>query len=410
MRRVAITGLGVISSVGIGRQAFFSSLLAGHSGIRRLRAPFADQLSVRIGAEVDFDPAAHFPKTRLALLDRFSQLAIIAANEALSDASLVMDDALREATCIHVGSAVGGTNTLEEGYDDLFRRGKERLPPYTVLRAMNNAAAAHISIDHGLFGQSMTYSTACSSSAVAIGEAFRAIRHGYARAAVAGGAESMLSFGNMRAWEALRTLASEDPLDPGASCRPFSRDRTGLVLGEGGAMLVLEDMDEAMRRGAHIYAELAGYAASSDATHIARPDMAGQVRAMRAALADARLPIDAIDYVNAHGTATPAGDVIETSAIKEVFGAQAGGLAVSSTKSMHGHLLGAAGAVEFVATILAIANGAIPPTANLRQPDPDCDLDYVANTGRDGLTVRAAMSNSFAFGGSNAVLVARAPG
>lgn len=408
MRRVAITGLGVVSPVGIGASAFIDSLLAARSGIRRLHAPFAEQLVIRIGAEIDFDPVAHFPKPRLAMLDRFSQFAILAANEALSDSGIVLNDALRDSTCVHIGSAMGGTHTLEDGYDDLFRRGKDRLPPYTVLRAMNNAAAAHISIDHGLRGQSVTYSTACSSSAVAIGEAFRAIRHGYATVAVAGGAESLLTLGTMRAWEALRTLAVEDASDAGASCRPFSKDRTGLVLGEGSGMLILEDMEHAMQRGARIYAELAGYGTASDATHITRPDTTGQVRAMRAALSDAGTSIDEIDYINAHGTATLAGDVIETSAIKEVFGQHAGRLAVSSTKSMHGHLMGAAGAVEFIATVLAIAQGGIPPTANLREPDPDCDLDYVANKARSGLKLKAAMSNSFAFGGSNAVLVARA--
>ena len=407
MRRVAITGLGVVSPVGVGTTPFFESLLSGRSGIRRLSAPFAGQLSIRIGAEVDFDPAVHFAKPRLAMLDRYSQLAIVAANEAIADAGMILDDELRDATGVFIGTSVGGTHTLEDGYDDLFRSGKDRLPPFTVLRAMNNAAAAHISIDHGLHGQSSTYSTACSSSAMAIGEAFRAIRHGYVRAAVAGGAESMLSYGTMRAWEALRTLASEDAADVGASCRPFSKDRTGLVLGEGAAMLMLEDMEQAVKRGAHILAEMAGYGVSSDATHMARPDKAGQVRAMRAALADARLSGDTIGYVNAHGTATPAGDVIETAAIKDVFGGHAEMLAVSSTKSMHGHLMGAAGAVEFVATVLAIRNGAIPPTANLREADPECDLDYVPNTARHGLKLRAAMSNSFAFGGCNAVLIAK---
>jgi len=408
MRRVAITGLGVVSPVGVGAKPFFESLLSGQSGIRRLAAPFAEQLSIRIGAEVDFDPATHFTRPRLVMLDRFSQMAIIAANEAVADAGMIMDDELRNATGVFIGTSVGGTHTMEEGYDDLFRRGKDRLPPYTVLRAMNNAAAAHISIDHGLHGQTSTYSTACSSSAMAIGEAFRAIRHGYARAAIAGGAESLLSMGTMRAWEALRTLAPEDAADVTASCRPFSKDRTGLVLGEGAAMLVLEDMETAVQRGAHIFAELAGYGVASDGTHMTRPDKAGQVRAMRAALADAGLAGDAIGYVNAHGTATSAGDVIETAAIKEVFGAHAGQLAVSSTKSMHGHLMGAAGAVEFVATVLAIRNGAIPPTAHLRESDSECDLDYVPNTARHGLNLRAAMSNSFAFGGSNAVLIARA--
>jgi 3-oxoacyl-[acyl-carrier-protein] synthase II len=273
---------------------------------------------------------------------------------------------------------------------------------------MSNAAAAQISIEHGLQGPSVTYSTACSSSAIAVGEALRAIRHGYADAAIAGGVESFLTFGAIRAWEALRTLALEDPDDPANSCRPFSADRTGLVLGEGAGMLVLEELDHAVRRGARIHAEVIGYGAGSDAAHIAKPDMAGQVRTMQLALDDAGIGPQDIDYINAHGTATVAGDVVETAAIKQVFGAHAARIPISSTKAVHGHLMGAAGAVEFVTVILAIIRGAIPPTAHLRVLDPKCDLDYVPNTGRRGATVRAAMSNSFAFGGSNAVLIARA--
>jgi 3-oxoacyl-[acyl-carrier-protein] synthase II len=297
---------------------------------------------------------------------------------------------------------------LEESYRDLFLDRKDRLPPYTTLRVMNNAAAAHISIDFGLRGPSCTYSTACASSAIAVGEAFRAIRHDYIDAAVAGGAECLLTLGTMRAWEALKTLAAEDADDPATSCRPFSKDRTGLVLGEGAGMLVLEDMEHALRRNAHIYAELVGYGAASDAAHIAKPDIQGQIRAMRSALADAGMAAEDIDYINAHATATLAGDIVETAAIKEVFGAHAYRLAVSSTKSMHGHLMGAAGIIEFVVAILAIVRGAIPPTAHLRNPDPECDLDCVPIAARLGVKVRAAMSNSFAFGGSDAVLIARA--
>jgi 3-oxoacyl-[acyl-carrier-protein] synthase II len=272
---------------------------------------------------------------------------------------------------------------------------------------MNNAAAGHVSIDHGLRGPSLTYSTACSSSAIAVGEACRAIRHGYIDAAVAGGAESLLTLGTIRAWEALRTLAVTEADDPSASCRPFSRDRTGLVLAEGAGMLVLEELDHAKRRGARIRTEVIGYGASSDASHLTRPGEEGQVRAMRLALADAGVAPDEIDYINAHGTATLAGDVVETAAIRKVFGERATRIPVSSTKSMHGHMMGAAGAVEFIAAVMAIGRGGLPPTANLRVPDPDCDLDYVPNTGRRGVAVRTVMSNSFAFGGSNAVLIAR---
>jgi len=407
LRRVAVTGMGVVSPVGSSCDQFFDNLLAGKSGIRRLSASFAGGLSARIGGEVEFDPAVHFPKAKLGLLDRFSQFALVAAAQAVLDSGMALDDKLQERAGVFLGIGMGGAQTLEAGYSELFLQRKERLPPFTVLRTMNNAAAAHISMDFGLRGPSYTYSTACSSSSIAIGEAVRAIRHGYADAALAGGAESLFSLGTLRAWEALRTLALEDAQDPAASCRPFSRDRTGLVLGEGAGVIVLEDLESARRRGARIYAEVIGYGAASDAAHIAKPDMAGQVRAMRAALEDAGIAPAEVDYLNAHGTATVAGDVIETAAIKQVFGAQAGRIPVSSTKSMHGHLMGAAGAVEFVAAILAIVRGAIPPTANLRVADPECDLDYVANEGRSGIAVRTVMSNSFAFGGSNAVLIAR---
>jgi 3-oxoacyl-[acyl-carrier-protein] synthase II len=302
---------------------------------------------------------------------------------------------------------MGGSTTVEAGYEELFAAGKDRLPPHTVPRAMNNAAAGHISIDHGLRGPSLTFSTACSSSAIAVGEAFRAIRHGYIDAAIAGGAESLLTLGTIRAWEALRTLAITDAADPSTSCRPFSKDRTGLVLAEGAGMLMLEALDCARQRGAPIRAEVIGYGASSDASHLTRPGEEGQVRAMRLALADAHANPDEIDYINAHGTATLAGDVIETAAIRKTFGDRAPRIPVSSTKSMHGHMMGAAGAVEFIAAIMTIERGAIPPTANLRAPDPECDLDYVPNVGRKGVPIRMAMSNSFAFGGSNAVLIAR---
>jgi 3-oxoacyl-[acyl-carrier-protein] synthase II len=273
---------------------------------------------------------------------------------------------------------------------------------------MNNAAAGHISIDYGLHGPNVTYSTACSSSAIAIGEACRTIRHGYVDAAIAGGAESLLTLGTIRAWEALRTLAVTDTDDPAASCRPFSKDRTGLVLAEGAGMVVLETLERAMDRGARIHCELIGYAARSDAMHLTRPGLEGQVEAMRLALADASVSPDEVDYINAHGTATIAGDAIETAAIKRVFGKRAFAIPVSSTKSMHGHLMGATGAVEFIAAILAMTRGAVPPTVHLRTSDPECDLDYVPNCAREGVALRTVMSNSFAFGGSNAVLIARA--
>ena len=407
MRKVVVTGLGVISPVGNGRDAFFASLSAGRSGIRRLTSEFSPRLVAKVGGEVDFDGTAIFPKPKLALLDRFSQFALAAAIEAMGDAGIEAGDPRKESAGVYLGTGLGGAQTTESGYADLFLHGKDRLPPYTVVRAMNNSATAHISIDFALRGPSLTYSTACSSSAIAVGEAFHAIRHGYMDLAIAGGAESMLTLASIRAWEALRTLATEDEQDPAASCRPFSRDRTGLVLGEGAGMLILESEGSAKSRGAKIYAEVAGYGASSDASHLTRPAQSGQSAAMRRALSDAGLAPESIGYINAHGTATLAGDQIETAAIREVFGAHAAHLAVSSTKSMHAHLMGATGAVEFIAAILALQRGLLPPTANLRVPDPECDLDYVANTARASVELEAVMSNSFAFGGSNAVLVAR---
>ncbi len=406
MRRVLVTGIGVICPVGGNRDEFFANLLAGKSGIRRLSLEFASRLAIRIGGEVEFDPAAHFARPKLALLDRFSQFALVAAGQAISDAGIGDDDTRKDRAGVYLGTGLGGARTMEAGYADIFLEAKDRVSPYTVVRGMNNAAAAHVSIDFGLRGPNLTFSTACSSSAVAIGEACRAIRHGYVDLAVAGGAEALLTLGVMRAWEALRTLAAEDPEDPAASCRPFSLDRSGLVLGEGAGVVVLETAEHARARGAKAYAELAGYGSTSDADHLTRPSQRGQAAAMRLALADARLAAGDIGYVNAHGTATLAGDRIEVAAIKDVFGAHARRLAVSSTKSMHGHLMGATGAVEFIASVLALYHGALPPTANLRVPDPECDLDFVPETGRRGVELCAVMSNSFAFGGSNAVLIA----
>ena len=406
-RRVVVTGMGVISPVGNDCGTFFANLLDGRSGIRKLSAKFASHLTADVGGQVDYDPTARFPRPKLALLDRFSQFALEAAAQAIRDAGIELEESLKACTGVFVGTGLGGASTMEAGYEEIFLGGKDRLPPPTVPRTMNNAAAGHISIEYGLRGPSFTYSTAGSSSAIAIGEACRAIRHGYIESAIAGGAESLLTLGTIRAWEALRALAVTDTEDPAASCRPFSKDRTGLVLAEGAGMLVLETLDQALRRGARIHAEVIGYGAASDASHLTRPGEEGQVRAMRLALADASASPDEIDYINAHGTGTPAGDVIETAAIRKAFGHHAGHIPVSSTKSMHGHLMGAAGAVEFIASIMAIGRGAVPPTANLRVPDPECDLDYVSNLGRSGIAVRTVMSNSFAFGGSNAVLIGR---
>jgi 3-oxoacyl-[acyl-carrier-protein] synthase II len=407
-RRVVITGLGVISPVGNNPTEFFAHLMAGHSGIKKLQVPFAAQLSTRIAAPVEnFDPSAHFSKMQLTSLERFSQFALVAAEQAVSDAGLILSEEEKPRAGICMGSCLGGASTLEDGYVELFQKETPRVKPLSVLLSMNNAAASHISLKYGLQGANVTYATACSSSAIAIGEAYRQIKHGYAEVMLAGGAEAMLTLGVMKAWEALRTVANEDEQDAGASCKPFSQDRSGLVLGEGAAVLVLEDAERAVKRGAKIYAELVGYDCSSDASHITKPDAVGQSRTIVKALNDAGLQPYDIGYINAHGTATLAGDVQETLAIKNVFGAHAKNIPISSTKSMHGHLMGATGAVEFIAAVLALENNAVPPTINLRHPDPECDLDYVPNEGRIGLNLNAVMSNSFAFGGSNAVLIAQ---
>ncbi len=407
-RRVVITGLGIVSPVGKTPGEFFANLMAGRSGIRHLQTDFVEQLSIRIGAPVEgFDPAAHFSKIQLAGIERFSQFALVAAAQAVQDAQLELSADEQARAGVYMGSCLGGASTLEDGYIEVFKRETPRIKPLSVLLSMNNAAASHLSIKYHLQGPNITYATACSSSAIAVGEAYRQIRHGYADVMLAGGSEAMLTLGAMKAWEALRTLAHEDPDDAGASCKPFSKNRSGLVLGEGAAVLVLEDAERALKRGANIYAELAGYDCSSDSSHITKPDAAGQTRTMLNALRAAQLQPQDIHYINAHGTATLAGDIEETKAIKQVFGAHAAKVPVSSTKSMHGHLMGATGAVEFMAAVLALQHNAIPPTINLHEADPECDLDYVPNQGRSGVKLDAVMSNSFAFGGSNAVLIAK---
>lgn len=407
-RRVFITGLGVVSPVGQNPEELFSNLMAGRSGIRRLQTSFIEKLSIRIGAPVvNFNPGAHFSKIQLTGIERFSQFALVAASQAMQDANLELCETEYTRAGVYMGSCLGGAGTLEDGYAEVFQREHPRIKPLSVLLSMNNAAASHLSIKYHLRGSNITFATACSSSAIAIGEACRHIRNGYADVMLAGGSEAMLTLGAMKAWEALHTLANEDPDDAAASCKPFAKNRSGLVLGEGAAVLILEDAERAIKRGAKIYAELAGYDCTSDSSHITKPDAAGQARTISNALRDAGLQPQDIGYINAHGTATLAGDIEETKAIREVFGSHAQGIPISSTKSMHGHLMGATGAVEFMAAVLALRHNSIPPTINLYHPDPECDLDYVPNQGRTGVKLDAVMSNSFAFGGSNAVLIAK---
>jgi len=409
-RRVAVTGLGVLAPSGASVAELVENLAAGRSAVRRLAAdPFA-ALRSPIGAPVDSDCTANFQSQRLKMLDRVSQLALAAAAAAVADARLELPTEPAERCGVSVGTGMGGAATTDEGYHVIYAERSNRVKPFTVLASMANAAASWIGIDYGITGPNLTYSTACSSSAVALGEAARRIWSGEVDLMIAGGTEAPLTYGVLRAWEAMRTIATEDPVDPTASCRPFAKTRSGLVLGEGAAFVVLEEWNRAKARGAHIHAELTGYGLSSDALHITRPTVFGQAAAMRAALACAGLEPGAIDYVNAHGTATAHNDAVETAAIKEVFGERAYGLPVSSTKSMHGHLLGAAGALEFVIAIASMEHDLVPPTMHLDVPDPECDLDYVPGRARRGASLGAVMSNSFAFGGTNAVLIAERPG
>jgi 3-oxoacyl-[acyl-carrier-protein] synthase II len=407
--RVAVTGLGVVAPLGDGVESTCASLLAGRSGVRRLDAPLCEGLRSPIGACTGFRGEAHFAASQLRLLDRVSQLALVAAAQAVADANLDFGAEVSERCGVSVGTGMGGAGTTDEGYHIIYAQRSDRVKPYTVLTSMTNAPASWVGIEYGITGPNLTYSTACSSSAVALGEAARRIWSGEVDVMLAGGAEAPLTFGVLRAWEAMRTIASQDPQDPSASCRPFARSRTGLVLGEGAAFVALEEWQHALARGAPIHAELTGYGLTTDTAHITRPSIAGQAGAMRAALRSARLDPRAVDYINAHGTATLQNDAVETAAIKEVFGTHASTLPVSSTKSMHGHLLGAAGALEFVIAVASLERGIIPPTMHLDLPDPACDLDYVAGRPRTGVPLRTVMSNSFAFGGTNAVLIAETP-
>jgi nodulation protein E len=399
-RRVAVTGLGVISAIGHNSAEFWQSLQAGRSGIATLQAVDPALLRFSSGAEVrNYAPAQYFDEKELGLLDRFAQFGVIAAREAIAAAGVEWTQPLRESTAIVTGSCVGGQSTEDEGFVNLYRNNIPRVNPFTIPRTMENAAASRISLETGVVGPTYTISTACSSSNHAIGQAFWMVRSGAVAMAITGGSEAVFSLGFLKAWEAMRVVSPD-------TCRPFSKDRRGLILGEGAAMLVLEPLDAARARGASIMGEIVGFGMSSDAFHITQPSPDGAARAMRAALFDAGLEPNHIGYINAHGTATLANDAAETTAIRKVFLAHSDRLAVSSTKSMHGHTLGAAGAIEAAATLLALQHGILPPTANFTEPDPACDLDVIPNAARPA-AVEFALSNSFAFGGLNAVLAFR---
>jgi len=409
-RRVAITGLGVVSPFGGDLQDFFARLLAGESAVRFLHTDDIPRpLNIPFVSCPGFDPETTLGLPLAGTMDRFAQLGTAAAFSAWQDAGLARQgDENRDDWGVSWGTALGGVMAYEKGYKELWIQGRSRISPLTVLLGMNSSANAHISIQLGLGGVSMSHTVACASSAIAIGEAFRRVRSGEATIMLTGGSDTPQAYGVARAWEALRVMANSDETTSPQACRPFGADRTGLVLGEGGAALVLEDWDHAVARGARIHGEIVGYGTTCDHSHLVRPEAAGQVRALKLALLDAGLSTDEIDYINAHGTATAEGDPVEIAALKDLFGERASRLPVSATKSMHGHQLGAAGAVEAVITVLALREQAIPPTAHLGQLDSACvGVDHVTH-GRRDQHLRAALSNSFAFGGSNAVLAFRA--
>jgi len=396
-RRVVITGLGVISSLGLNGPEFWQAILDCRSGIGPLEAVQDPRVTFKNGAEVrGFSPEDMFDTQEDRGLDRCVQFALISAREAVRESGLTWDEALQDRTAVVTGCAVGGKTTEDKEFEKLYALGKKRSHPFTIPRVMGNAGASRISMEYGLRGPVFTLSTACSSANHAMGQAFWLVRDGVADVAVTGGHEAFFCLSNLKAWDALRVVSPD-------VCRPFSKDRKGMILGEGGAMLVFETLEAAEKRGARILAEIAGFGMTADAHHLTMPSVDGPARAMQAAMDDAGLAATDVDYINAHGTGTQANDPNEIKAIRAVFGDHAEKLAVSSTKSLHGHTLGAAGALEGAATVMALDQGVLPPTGNFTEPDPECDLDVVPNEARRA-NIRAALSNSFAFGGLNAVL------
>ena len=399
-RRVAVTGVGVVSALGTGYAAHCEGLIEGRAGIAPITGFETDRLMVKIAGEAkQFEAADHFSRSEVSLLDRVSQMALVAAREAIGQSGLQFTDELALRTATILGSAMGGLNTLDESYYTVYHEMKNRVHPFVVPRLMANAPASQISMAHGLKGPAYVVSTACASSNHAIGQAFHQVRSGAADAAVTGGAEAILCFGGMKAWEGLRVMSKE-------ACRPFSKTRNGMVLGEGAAILVLEEMQHAKARGADILGEVCGFGMTADAGDIVQPSLEGASRAIRLAMEDAEMPLEEVGYINAHGTATAMNDRVEAAAIKSVLGAHATDVLVSSTKSMHGHAIGAAGALEAVATLLALRTGVVPPTIGYQEDDPDIGLDVVPNVARQ-TDVKAALSDAFAFGGLNAVLAFR---
>jgi len=401
VNRVVVTGLGVVSPVGNTVASYWANLKQGVCGIGPITlVPTPQELLQKAAAEVkDFDPLRHFDERQISTLDRVSQFAVVAAREAIAQAAIVFDEQLSLKTAAIIGTGAGGQVTTDESFCRIYRENKSRVLPLTVPKLMVNAPASQVSIQCGIRGPAFVIASACASATHAIGLAFHMVRSGQVVCAITGGTEACLTFGGMRAWEAMRVMAPD-------TCRPFSIGRKGLILGEGAAMLVLEPLERARARGADILGEIVGFGMTADAADLTAPDVDGMVRAIEGALTDARLAPQDIQYVNAHGTGTTANDATETKALHRAFGAHAGKLAMSSTKSMVGHALGAAGALELVATLMAMREGIAPPTIGYLGSDPACDLDCVPNQARP-MPIESALSNSFAFGGLNAVLAVK---
>jgi len=397
MNRVVITGAGCISALGPDLASTWAGMREGRSAIATLEGLPLERMRVTIGGQVrGFDPGRHFHEKKLPLYDRFTQFALVAAREAVKQSGLALTGELARQCAVIVATGIGGQTTQDDGFKRLYAENADRIPPLSVPRAMPSAATSHVTMEFGLRGPAFGVTSACASSNHALAVAFDMVRLGRVPAALAGGSEACLTFGTIKSWEALRVMSPD-------GCRPFCRDRHGMVLGEGAGMFLLEPLEAARARGARPLAELAGAGMSADAGDIVAPSVDGAAAAIAAALADAGLAPERIGYINAHGTATPANDPAETKAIRQVFGRHADRLAVSSTKAVHGHALGAAGAIELVAVLGAFGEGLIPPTAGFTEPDPECDLDYVPNQARR-VAIEAALSNSFAFGGLNCVL------
>lgn len=397
MKRVVITGAGTINALGKNVPDTMEAMKEGRCGISDLDFRDVERLSIRIGGQVkDYDPEQKFNRQQISLYDRFTQFTLLAADEAMQQSGLTLTGELAAKSGVVLGTAGGGVSTWDDNYRSVYEDGKNRVHPFVVPKLMNNAAASHVSMAYNLKGPSFTVSTACASSNHAMAQAFQMVRSGMAPVMLTGGSESMLCFGGVKAWEGLRVMSRD-------ACRPFSANRNGMVQGEGAGIFVFEEFEHAKSRGADILAEVVGFAMTSDASDIVMPSKQGAARAIKGALQDARLNPEVVGYVNAHGTGTAANDRTECAAVADAFGAHADNLMMSSTKSMHGHLIGGTGAVELLACIMALRDGVVAPTIGYEEYDPDCNLDVVPNEARDA-DVSVAISNAFAFGGLNAVI------